>query len=232
MRQRDPLSVDDARELDALERALAGDPVDADLRELEQLVHDVRATAPQMTPGFAARLEHDLAQGFPQSREASPARRAPRRWLLLPAVGSLAAVAVALVVVLGQHGPSDQISELANRPQQTVEDRSPSAGASETGSPTAKRSAPAAAAPPSGAATAPPSPASVARDRKAAASPQASARILPGAPGGSRKVQRTADLVLGVPTSKVASTSDGVIRTVDRFDGIVASSTSASDDDT
>jgi hypothetical protein len=38
--------------------------------------------------------------------------------------------------------------------------------------------------------------------------------------------------VLGVPTSKVASTSDGVIRTVDRFDGIVASSTSASDDDT
>ncbi|MEA2138392.1 MAG: hypothetical protein QOG56_1542, partial [Solirubrobacteraceae bacterium] len=194
MRQRDPLSVDDARELDALERALAGDPVDADLRELEQLVHDVRATAPQMTPGFAARLEHELAEGFPQSREASPARRAPRRWLLLPAVGSLAAVAVALVVVLGQHGSSDQISELANRPQRAVEDHSPSAGASETGSPTAKRSAPAAAAPPSetdsltakrsapaaaappsGAATAPPPPASVARDRKAAASPQASA---------------------------------------------------------
>ena len=35
MRQRDPLSPERARELDALERALAGEPVDPDLRELE-----------------------------------------------------------------------------------------------------------------------------------------------------------------------------------------------------
>ena len=35
-------------------------------------------------------------------------------------------------------------------------------------------------------------------------------------------MQRSADLVLRVPDAKVESTSDGVIRTVDRFGGIVA----------
>ena len=56
-------------------------------------------------PAFAARLEHEVAEGFPTSQERVPlsVRRplAARRWVLLPAAGSLAAVLVALVVVLG-----------------------------------------------------------------------------------------------------------------------------------
>ena len=44
-------------------------------------------------------------------------------------------------------------------------------------------------------------------------------------------MQRSADLVLRVPNAKLESTSDGVIRTVDRFGGIVANSSSASNDD-
>src|SRR3982750_3176238 len=104
MRQRESLSPEAGRELDALDRALAGERVDADLRELEQLAHDVRATAPQMSPGFAASLEHlppaarapapqmspgfaaslehRVAEGFPASAE-HPAPRSPRRWVLL-----------------------------------------------------------------------------------------------------------------------------------------------------
>jgi len=42
-----------------------------------------------------------------------------------------------------------------------------------------------------------------------------------------RKVQREAQLVLTVPNDKVESASDGVIRTVDRFGGIVAVSSSS-----
>jgi hypothetical protein len=223
MRQRDPLSLDEARELDALERALAGDPVDADLRELEDLVHDIRATAPQMTPGFAARLEHELAEGFPQPREAPPARRAPRRWLLLPAVGSLAAVAVAVVVVLGQRDSADRTSELANKPAAALEDRATSTGAADAPTSSAREAAPGA---PSsaGANAASPAPSASKLAQKSAPALQG-ARV-------PRKVERSADLVLRVSTRRVASTSDGVIRTVDRFGGIVASSTSASDDST
>ncbi len=106
MRRLDPLTPDEARELDALERALAGEPVDPDLRELSQLVHDLRATAPEMTPAFAARLQRDVADGFPEPVER-PVLRRPRRWVLLPAAGVLAAALIALVVVLGQRGGDD-----------------------------------------------------------------------------------------------------------------------------
>ncbi|HEV7804537.1 MAG TPA: DUF4349 domain-containing protein [Solirubrobacteraceae bacterium] len=225
MRQRDPLSLDEARELDALERALAGDPVDADLRELEDLVHDIRATAPQMTPGFAARLEHELAEGLPQPREAPPARRAPRRWLLLPAAGSLAAAAVAVVVVLGQQDSPDRISELASKPPPALADRARSSGTADRSSSSARESAPAGGAPSSAGGNAAVAPAPSAPNL-----PQ-SAKIL-AKPKVARKIERSADLVLRVSTRSVASTSEGVIRTVDRFGGIVASSTSSSDDST
>jgi hypothetical protein len=241
MRQRDPLSLDEARELDALERALAGDPVDGDLRDLEDLVHDIRATAPEMTPGFAARLEHQLAEGFPDSAESPVRRVSPRRWLLLPAVGSLAAVLVAVVVVLGHGGGDDsttfagkggtlpiqgQDSDTARefRPT-TSEDSGAGSSAGDTAT-SAQDSAPLAAAPAPNATTVPPASAS-----KAIApgepSPVARDRI---APAKERQVERSADLVLRVPTRKLSSTSDGVIRTVDRFGGIVASSSIGSDD--
>src|SRR5688572_23553644 len=105
MRHRDALTDEQRDELDAIDRALAGEPVDPQLRELAALVRDVRATAPEMSPAFAARLEHDVQEGFPASQERVPVsvRRpfAGRRWLALPAAGSLAAVLVALVVVFG-----------------------------------------------------------------------------------------------------------------------------------
>src|SRR5438105_14662762 len=131
MRQRDPLSLDEERELDALERALAGDVVDSDLRELEELVHDIRATAPEMTPGFAGRLEHRVAEGFPQARE-SPILRSPRRWLLLPAAGSFAAVLVALVVVLGQGHDSGDSTALQSGAGKAQVDRAASGAATDS----------------------------------------------------------------------------------------------------
>ena len=226
MRQRDPLTLEEARELDALERALAGEPVDADLHELEALVVDIRATAPQMSPGFAARLEHEVEEGFPASQE-QPARRPSRRWVLIPAAGTLAAVLVALVVVLGQSGSDDSAPGIANTLQErAAEDSAETSGrASKPASPSAATES----APSGGGASATADPA---RPPALSAPPPRTPAPPVTKSGQPRRVQRNADLVLRVPTAKLESTADGVNRTADRFGGIVAASTVNVDDST
>jgi hypothetical protein len=224
MRQRDSLSPEEVRELDALDRALAGDRVDADLRELEDLVNDIRATAPPMSPGFAASLEHRVAEGFPATDE-HPAPRSPRRWVLFPAAGALCAALVALVVVLGNAGSPPGSDDIASAPRASEQGSAESATSSSSAKALVDSAPPAAAAAPmpqsSGGGQAFDS---AARARKSAPA---------AAPGqGPRKVQRTADVVLSVPADDLQSTSDGVIRTVDRFGGIVSTSSISSDDST
>jgi hypothetical protein len=205
------------RELDALERALAGEPVDGDLRDFEDLVNDIRATAPQMSPGFAASLEHRVGEGFPATGE-HPAPRNPRRWMLFPAAGALCAALVGVVVVLGAGGTGRDDAGTAAResaPAVAPAAKDASGSAAEDFGATAP---PRAAAPAPGASSS----TAVAPGKRSPA---------PAAPGSTpRKVQRGAELVLRVPTDKLESTSDGVLRTVDRFGGIVANSTSSSDD--
>jgi hypothetical protein len=213
MRHRDPVSDEQRRELDALDRALAGEPVDPALRELEELVREVRATAPEMTPGFAARLEEEVRSGFPTSPQAARRRDrralAGRRWMLLPAAGSLAAVIVALVIVLGTGagsgggggggtGTADQVAR---------DNATPSAPQTEAASPAAGGKATGSAAP--SVAQAPP-----------AAVPSTAAI----APAPARKVQRSAVLSLRTPEDRFEQTTDAVGATVARFGGIVASS--------
>jgi hypothetical protein len=228
MRRLDPLTPDEARELDALERALTGLPVDPDLHEFEELVADLRATAPEMTPAFAARLEHAVAEGFPEPAERPPLRlRSTRRWALLPAAGVLAAALIALVVVLGNQNDQGESSTA----DQTIAQSSAPAG------PSAAESAPAA-----------PDPA-IANDSAGAASAQRKSAPALAAPApapttapapatgavapatGPRKVQRTAALALETPTDNFDATTDDVVRTVDQFGGIVASSAIGNDDE-
>jgi hypothetical protein len=45
MRHRESLTPEQERDLEALDRALAGEPVEFELRELEELVRDVRLAA-------------------------------------------------------------------------------------------------------------------------------------------------------------------------------------------
>jgi hypothetical protein len=93
-----------AAELEALEAALAGDP--AAEPELAALVRDVRAQAPAMEPGFRARLDERVAEGFAKA----PRRKPQRRRSLVPALGvagcGLAAI-VAVVVAGGGGGASN-----------------------------------------------------------------------------------------------------------------------------
>jgi len=90
-----------AAELEALEAALAGDP--SAEPELAALVRDVRAQAPAMQPGFRARLDERVAEGFAKA----PKRRSQRRRSLVPALGvsgCVLAAIVALVVAGGGGG--------------------------------------------------------------------------------------------------------------------------------
>ena len=232
MRHRDALTDEQRHELDALDRALAGAPVDAELRELEELVRDVRATAPEMSPAFAARLEHEVGAGFPTPRERPirpPLRgrgrrpwtdRTSRRWVLVPAAGSLAALLVALVVVLGPGGNGDDITAFSGKSSPS-EQASPAAGVAEdsaagsAGGGAADRATSSA-------------PAAPARSAAPAAPSIASAPPIPSsgavAPARTRKVQRSAVLSLRTSDARFAPTTDAVIATVGRFDGIVASS--------
>jgi len=230
MRHRDPLTDEQREELDALDRALSGEPVDPALRELEELVRAVRATAPEMSPGFAARLEEEVRTGFPTSTEPPPLRErrvfAGRRWMLLPAAGSLAAVLVALVIVLGADRSQEIRSFSADEkaiPAQ-AEEAGPAAGTatdSAGGAGGAGASADRAAAP----SPSPPPPPSA----RSSAPPVGQAQPADPStaaitPARKRQVERNAVLALRVPENRFERTTDAVIATVSRFDGIVAGS--------
>ena len=229
MRHRDPLTDEQRAELDALDRALAGEPVDVERRELEELVRDVRATAPEMSPAFAARLEQAVQEGFPTSQERVPVTvNRPwrgRRWMLLPALGSLTVVLVALVVVLGADD-SDHISGFA-----TSGGSAPSEQASpapETGGTADSTGGGGAGAGGGAADRAASAPAPTARSAapSVAAAPSSPANPSAGAiaPARARKVERSAVLALRTPDDEFERTTAAVLATVTRFGGIVASS--------
>lgn len=212
MRRHEPLSPEAVRELEAIDRSLAGETVDYDLRELDDLVRDVRASAPQMSPALAERLERGIEGGFAGPEGAAKPKRRwslPRMRVLVPAMGTVAAALIALVVVLGNRDETTTSSLLSASGGKTTSaeikrlDRAPSLAHDSTPAPSAAK----------------------------AAAPQTVA-------GGAvdttvqrpRKVERKVALVLSTPQDKVESTADDVIQTVDRFRGIVASSSISADD--
>src|SRR4051794_9361105 len=86
-----------AADLEALDAVLAGEHED---RELSLVVDEVRASAPRMSPAFAARLDAAAAKGF---AGPEPAPRAKRSWRpsLGPALAVVTAGVIALVIAVG-----------------------------------------------------------------------------------------------------------------------------------
>ncbi|MEA2245225.1 MAG: hypothetical protein QOD24_4781, partial [Solirubrobacteraceae bacterium] len=145
-------------------------------------------------------------------------------WALLPAVGTLAVALVALVVVLGRGGEGASTTTSSSSGGSAAVQDAPADRPA--GSARRLRPAPGSAGTAESAVGTVPPPAR-------SSSPATVQSVRPPAvvkPGGARKVQRTAELVLETPVSKFDATSDDVVRTVDRFDGIVASSSIGSDD--
>ena len=118
MRLRETIELPDdaARELEALDAALAGRPVDDDLAELAELAVELRDERPLPADGFARDLDARARAGFRSERAATPLARVRAAWsgrMWVPALGAAASVAVATVLalsVIGDRGdPANEI---------------------------------------------------------------------------------------------------------------------------
>ena len=100
------------RELAALDAALEGRPVPADLAELGALAVALRDERPEIVPGFAAELDRRAARGF--AGDAPPRRartRARHRWnatrFAAPAFATVAAGLLVVAVLAVPRGADD-----------------------------------------------------------------------------------------------------------------------------
>lgn len=179
--------------------------LDPEERGLQELVLAVRDDAPVPDPDFALRLNARVAAGFPARRGGI------RAWVVglfespppMLTMGAAATLLVGLMVaVVALNGGGSQHS--SSSPSITGGQASSRSGNTASGS---------------GSVAAGTTP-----ERAAAPSLQA-APIAPS-PGGfvgghNRKVERNAELVLGVPQDKMSETGDKVIAVTDRYRGYV-----------
>jgi hypothetical protein len=108
LREREmPLDPEVERELEAIDRALGGEPVDPDLEVLAELARALREERLGAEPGFAARLDQRVADGFPRPGRLEGLRKrltaAPPRRILAPA-GAAATLLVVVGVAVSQSG--------------------------------------------------------------------------------------------------------------------------------
>jgi len=204
-------------ELAALEAVLAGDPPTGELEaELAALVREVREETPSMPLALRERLDRSVADGFAARRRRV---RMPKLTLgrMLPVLGGLAAVLLAVVVATGQLGGSEsdsmQSDVSALRPEAMTD---ATAGSSSDGDAIASDSGAASAT------TALPESAKV---------PPSGQKTLSPAPSGTtqslaqpRKVERAVDLSLRVGPGKLQDASDGVVRVTQGVGGYVQDS--------
>src|SRR5918998_4199543 len=126
------------RELEAIDHALEGRRVAADLTELGELALLLREERPQPSDGFVRHLDHRAARGFP-GRDPR-ARASGRRWLawhgwMGPALGvATTAMLIALVGVLGSGGSDDSEGGGSGGGQVAMQEAAPNAGGGGTAS--------------------------------------------------------------------------------------------------
>jgi Domain of unknown function (DUF4349) len=212
------------RELEALDAALAGLPVDPRDEELASLAVALREERPLPRPEFALDLDLRARDGFPAAEAARPAPRPKRavafrrRWAL--ALGTVASLFIVATAVLTSGGGGDGQFRSASRdgaapakPETSLESRdsapapSPAVGA-----------APATA---GGGATAQPDIAPV---------PPPTGGVAPRA--RERKVERGASLTLSTSRDEIENVADGAIRVTDRHGGFVLTSSVSSGEGT
>jgi hypothetical protein len=212
------LTPDMERELEAIDHALDGRRVAADLTELGELALLLRDERPEPSDAFTRRLDERAARGFPgrDPRASASGRRwfAWRTWMATPAIGVAAtAMIVALVVVVGPTGSDDSDSAGGGEASVAMES-APNAGAApaeEAGGGASARSADDGAA-----------------ESLAAPVPPSEPAPGQGAPGtdgrGNRKVERSASLRLAAPPREIDRVSAEIQEVTRRQGGFVVTS--------
>ena len=211
------LPADVARELDALDAALAGDAVPSDLGDLGALALTLRDDRPVPGVAVAARLDERAAAGFPAAKRATG--RSRRTWAGLGIVASGAAAAVLAVSLSGGSDRAALDAPVASAPA--------SIAAGAAGPPEVATTAPntlrAAKAPASVQAA----DSAVAPSASGAAAPHASTAApspVPAASAAPRSVERGASLRLATTPKRLDEVAAGVVRTTDQAGGFVMSS--------
>ncbi len=220
MRRRSPttLPADVARELAALDAALAGEPVAADLTDLGALALTLRDDRPVPPPAFAARLDDRAAAGFPAPAgdRRGPAR-SRRTWAgagLLASGVAAAVLAVSLAGGGGTDGPTADRPVVAQAPALDAT-QAPVDAAGAATSPAAKR--------------APQAPAAPSQLESSVTAPI----VVPSTPappvgavtgGATRSVERGASLRLATTPKQLDDVVSGVVRVTDVAGGFVMSS--------
>jgi hypothetical protein len=229
LREREmPLDPEVERELEAIDRALGGEPVDPDLEVLAELARELREERVGAEPGFAARLDQRVADGFPRPGRLAGLRKrltaAPPRRILAQA-GAAATLLVVVGVAISQ---SDEIGgggeSFSTQPAPRAADRPtslpgglPATGEAQGGGRTT-------------------------RDRQSSTTetlgPTASG-LIPNSgasasdvPPSKRKIARRVDLALSTSPDRFRAAADGVLDVVRDHRGfVVRSSVSGGDPD-
>lgn len=140
-----PLDPQVERELEAIDRAVAGEPVDPDLEQLAELARALSEERMDTEPGFAANLDQRVADGFPRPGRLAGSHRLAELWKALTAVpprrilaraGAAATVLVVAGVTISQSGEvwgGDDGGFDTRPPDQPVVQEEPNAGAEPAG---------------------------------------------------------------------------------------------------
>ncbi|HTE63966.1 MAG TPA: DUF4349 domain-containing protein, partial [Solirubrobacteraceae bacterium] len=217
------LSPDVERELEALDDALGGRRVAADLTELGELALLLREDRPQPSDDFGRYLDNRVERGFPGRDPRT--RVSGRRWLtwqgwMAPALGATATVVlVAVIAVSGPYGGDDESSGGSGVIANSAEESSSAGGATEA-SRASGSAADAGGGSGSGDAASAPAPQSV---------PPAPSPGSPGTDGREqRKVERSASLTLATRPRTIDTVSARIQEVTREQGGFVVSSTVSS----
>ena len=211
------LPADVARELDALDAALAGDPVAADLGDLGALALTLRDDRPAPGAAFAARLDERAAAGFPApAGERRTPNRSRRTWAGAGILASGVAAAVLAVSLAGggTEGPTADRPVVAQAPVLDAAQAPVDAAGAATSS--QAKIAPQVPAAPSQLESSVPAPTAV---------PSTPAPPVGSATGAvTRSVERGASLRLATTPKQLDDVASGVVRVTDVAGGFVMSS--------
>lgn len=125
----DEMAPELERELEAIDRALAGEGVDAELAELASLATDLRDQRPQADESWAAELDERAEAGFPRAggsrlHDLLDRVRAIRPIRLIAPAGAAASLLVAVVVgisVLREDAADSPVQPAAQEPGAAVQ---------------------------------------------------------------------------------------------------------------
>jgi hypothetical protein len=236
----DDLSPEVRRELDAIDAALAGDPVAPELTELGQLALALRDERPEADPFFQRKLDSSAAAGFSRSSRWSKLRGTLSATpMLVPGVAASVLLALIVSVALlgkgadtvGERSSSSSGSSGGASAPALTEDSGAGGGSAAAGSDSARDSSGAGGGSSSGesAERAKASPGSSEPDpASVVGSPPVPPPTGGGSPGSdrrsTRKVERSASMTLVALPGQLDTVADRIIQTADANGGFVVTS--------